>query len=105
MSDANARGLPHIESAFQPILSLAHGLPVGYEALLRATDGGMPCSPEQAFGVARARDCYGEYERACARRHVQRFQQLVGDESVLFLTSILTCWSIPTMVQASLRTF
>jgi EAL domain-containing protein (putative c-di-GMP-specific phosphodiesterase class I) len=87
MSDVHVSGLPLIESAFQPILSLAHGLPIGYEALLRATlgDSGTLCAPEAAFALARAKGCYGEFERACVRHHVQRFQGMDDGESVLFL--------------------
>lgn len=85
MSEAQASGLPRIESAFQPILSLAHGLPIGYEALLRASERGVPCPPERAFDIARASGRYAEYERACARCHVARFARLAEPESVLFL--------------------
>lgn len=85
MIDLQAPGLPQIESAFQPVLSLAHGAAVGYEALLRARRGDAPCSPEQAFGIARQAGRYCEYERACTRHHVQRFMRFADDESVLFL--------------------
>lgn len=87
MSDVHVSGLPRIESAFQPILSLAHGLPIGYEALLRATlsGSGTPCAPETAFALARAKGCYGEYERACVLHHVRRFLSMDDGESVLFL--------------------
>ncbi|WP_206956972.1 sensor domain-containing phosphodiesterase [Trinickia acidisoli] len=85
MIDAQASGLPRIESAFQPVLSLAHGAAVGYEALLRATHDEASCSPEQAFAVARRSGRYGEYERACTRHHVRRFVRFAGDESVLFV--------------------
>ncbi|HVW53534.1 MAG TPA: EAL domain-containing protein [Trinickia sp.] len=85
MIDASAPELPQIESAFQPVLSLAHGAPVGYEALLRARDaGGKPCSPEAAFAMARQAGRYGEYERACLQRHVARFAQFAQEEDVLF---------------------
>ncbi len=85
MSDVHVSGLPRIESAFQPIVSLAHGLPIGFEALLRATFSGTPCAPEAAFALARAQDRYGEYERACVLHHVRRFQGMDDGESVLFL--------------------
>ena len=85
MTDAQAPGLPRIESAFQPVLSLAHGAPVGYEALLRATHETSPCSPEAAFGVARRAGRYGEYERACTMHHARRFATFADDESVLFV--------------------
>lgn len=85
MIDASAPELPQIESAFQPVLSLAHGAPVGYEALLRARDaGGRPCSPETAFAVARQAGRYGEYERACLQLHVGRFAQFAHEQHVLF---------------------
>ncbi|WP_116134811.1 EAL domain-containing protein [Trinickia diaoshuihuensis] len=85
MNDPQAPGLPRIESAFQPVLSLAHGAAVGYEALLRASQGGASCSPEHAFAVARQAGRYGEYERACIRHHLRRFVRFADDESVLFL--------------------
>lgn len=85
MSDVHAPGLPRIESAFQPILSLAHRTPAGYEALLRATHLDAPCSPEAAFGIARRAGRYGAYERACALHHVTRFLDFADDESVLFI--------------------
>ncbi|MGN6319982.1 sensor domain-containing phosphodiesterase [Trinickia sp.] len=85
MIDDQAPGLPKIESAFQPVLSLAHGAAVGYEALLRATHENAPCSPEAAFGVARRSGRYGEYERACTLHHVRRFARFADDESVLFV--------------------
>lgn len=85
MIDAQAPGLPRIESAFQPVLSLAHGAAVGYEALLRATHGATPCSPEDAFGLARRAGRYGEYERACTLHHVRRFASFAEEDSVLFV--------------------
>ncbi len=85
MIDAQAPGLPQIESAFQPVLSLAHGAAVGYEALLRAKQGEIPCSPEAAFAEARRAGRYGEYERACTLHHARRFVQFADDENVLFV--------------------
>ncbi|RDU97537.1 sensor domain-containing phosphodiesterase [Trinickia dinghuensis] len=85
MIDALAPGLPRLESAFQPVLSLAHAAAVGYEALLRATHDGVPCSPEEAFGIARRAGRYGEFERACMLHHVRRFVRLGDEDSVLFL--------------------
>ena len=85
MIDAQALGLPQIESAFQPVLSLAHGAAVGYEALLRAKHGGMPCSPDEAFALVRREGRYGEYERACTLHHVRRFMRFADEDSALFL--------------------
>ena len=85
MIDAQVPGLPHIESAFQPVLSLAHGAAVGDEALLRAISGSAPCSPDEAFALARRAGRYGEYERACTLHHLRRFVRFADDETVLFL--------------------
>lgn len=85
MIDAQAPALPTIESAFQPVLSLAHGAAVGYEALLRARQGEASCSPDQAFRLAREAGLHGEYERSCTQHHLRRFFQFADDESVLFL--------------------
>ena len=85
MIEAPAPGLPQIESAFQPVLSLAHSAAIGYEALLRATQGGAPCSPEHAFEAARRAQRYAEFERACMRHHVQRFMRFADEDSVVFL--------------------
>lgn len=85
MIDASAPDLPYIESAFQPVLSLAHGAAVGYEALLRARHAdGKSCSPEAAFAAARHAGRCGEFERACLQRHVSRFAQFAHEQHVLF---------------------
>jgi EAL domain-containing protein (putative c-di-GMP-specific phosphodiesterase class I) len=85
MSDVLPAGLPQIESAFQPILSLAHRAAVGYEALLRATHAGAKCAPDAAFRIARRAGYYGAYERACALHHVKRFLKDAEKDSVLFI--------------------
>ncbi|MGV2289789.1 EAL domain-containing protein [Trinickia sp. YCB016] len=85
MSDAQNPSLPTIESAFQPIFSLAHQAPVGYEALLRPSHRGEACSPVAAFAIARRLALSGEFERACARNHVGRFLGMGDSDSVLFL--------------------
>ncbi|WP_206997170.1 sensor domain-containing phosphodiesterase [Trinickia mobilis] len=85
MIDAQHPSLPSIESAFQPIFSLAHQAPVGYEALLRPSYQGEACSPAAAFGIARRLESSGEFERACVRNHVDRFLRIADADSVLFL--------------------
>jgi EAL domain-containing protein (putative c-di-GMP-specific phosphodiesterase class I) len=77
--------LPRVSSAFQPILSLAHQAPVGYEALLRASIEGQACSPLEAFRQAALMDRTGEFERECVRCHAGQFGQFVDKESVLFV--------------------
>jgi EAL domain-containing protein (putative c-di-GMP-specific phosphodiesterase class I) len=102
MSEAQLGGLPRIESAFQPILSLAHGMPVGYEALLRATHDGQSCSPERAFAVARAAGQYGAYERASVAHHARRFAGFADRDEVLFVNLhpdvLIDAWHGPALV-------
>lgn len=85
MSDAYSYLLASISSAFQPIVSLAHQAPIGYEALLRASINGRPCSPIEAFRRAALADRTGEFERECVRSHAAQFTQFADDASVLFL--------------------
>ena len=75
MSDTHRQSLPSIASVFQPIISLAHQAPTGYEALLRAAHDGRPCSPDAAFELARRLDREGEFDRA---RVTQRYPNRLG---------------------------
>lgn len=85
MSEAHSYLLPSVSSAFQPIVSLAHQAPIGYEALLRSSINGRPCSPIEAFRRAALTDRTGEFERECVRCHTGQFAQFADHESVLFL--------------------
>jgi EAL domain-containing protein (putative c-di-GMP-specific phosphodiesterase class I) len=85
MSDAYSYLLASISSAFQPIVSLAHQAPIGYEALLRSSISGRPCSPMEAFRRAALADRTGEFERECVRCHAGQFTQFADDSSVLFV--------------------
>ncbi|HZW25587.1 MAG TPA: EAL domain-containing protein [Gallionella sp.] len=75
-----------IGSAFQPIFSLSHRNPVGYEALCRAKNpDGSPLSPLTLFGQS-----YGEsddvlLDRLCRAVHVQNFAACADGKSWLFL--------------------
>lgn len=75
-----------IGSAFQPIFSLSHRNPVGYEALCRAKDpDGSPVSPLKLFGQS-----YGEsgdvlLDRLCRAVHIRNFAACADDKSWLFL--------------------
>lgn len=85
MSEAYSYLLPSVNSAFQPIVSLAHLTPLGYEALLRSSINGRPCSPIEAFRRAALVDRTGEFERECVRCHTGQFARRADDESVLFI--------------------
>jgi EAL domain-containing protein (putative c-di-GMP-specific phosphodiesterase class I) len=87
MSEETPRCLPSVNSAFQPILSLAHQTPVGHEALLRSSLDGKPCSPLDAFRHARLAGRTGEFERECVRCHTGHFVRFADDKSILFINA------------------
>lgn len=55
-----------LESHYQPIVDLARGVVVGYEALARFTGPG-PRGPDQWFAAARAAGCLAQLEAAAVR--------------------------------------
>ncbi len=70
-----------LHSALQPVISLAHGKPVGHEALLRAVDSaGTRLSPQEALYALEARLGAASVEAECRDLHVGSFlsQQLGG---------------------------
>src|SRR6266481_7896848 len=75
-----------LSSHFQPIFSLAHRRPVGYEGLIRGTDprGKLYLATEllakAPAGVARM-----QLDRQCRALHVRNFQRLGDEDSWLFL--------------------
>lgn len=75
-----------IASAFQPIFSLSHRHPVGYEALCRARSvDGSAVSPFTLFGQT-----YGEsddvlIDRLCRAVHIQNFAACADNKSWVFL--------------------
>ncbi len=75
-----------LNSAFQPIFSLAHRRPVGYEALLRAyAPDGLPVPPPQVFDMA---DQYGEVtflDRLCRTIHVRNYINDSNSDNWIFL--------------------
>lgn len=75
-----------LDSAFQPIFSLAHRRPVGFEALLRpyAADG-TPLSPLKVFDMAQS-EAEGVFlDRLCRIVHTRNFLAQADDTSWLFL--------------------
>lgn len=74
-------------SAFQPIISLSHRRPVGYEALMRArTGGGQAVAPPAVFGAAQGEGECVFLDRLCRHLHVGNFLASAADEnSWLFL--------------------
>lgn len=73
-------------SYFQPIFSLAHKRPVGYEALLRARDlSGSNVSPLEIFGRERSETDTTFLDRLCRNLHLRNFLPMADDTSWLFL--------------------
>lgn len=74
-----------VTSAFQPIYSLSHRNPVGYEALCRPSNaGGTPVSPLVLFGQVKEESDNVLLDRLCRAVHVQNFARF-ADKSWLFL--------------------
>jgi EAL domain-containing protein (putative c-di-GMP-specific phosphodiesterase class I) len=88
-SDGSATGrFKHLtaRSAFQPILSLAHRRPVGYEGLLRAhAPDGSPVPPLDAFRLAENEVETTFLDRLCRAVHLRNFIALPDDTSWLFI--------------------
>src|SRR5690242_11788046 len=71
---------------FQPIFSLAHRQPVGYEALIRGTDpSGRMYLPAELLAQAPAGVARMQLDRQCRALHVRNFQRLGAQDSWLFL--------------------
>jgi len=83
------RGAPeefHLSSHFQPIFSLAHRRPVGYEGLIRAIDSrGRPVRPYELFSKATQSEARIKLDRQCRALHVRNFKQLGNARGWLFL--------------------
>lgn len=75
-----------LTSAFQPIYSLAHRRPVGYEALLRpVAPDGAPLSPLAVFGKAQGEAEHVFLDRMCRVVHTRNFLAQSDPASWLFL--------------------
>ena len=75
-----------LSSHFQPIFSLAHRRPVGYEALIRATDAkGRAVRPYELFSKAPHGEERIVLDRQCRALHVRNFKKLGNSQSWLFL--------------------
>lgn len=75
----------NVASAFQPIFSLSHRSPVGYEALCRASaEDGTPVSPLALFGQVKDESDNVQLDRLCRAVHVKNFSAF-NDRSWLFL--------------------
>ena len=81
-----------LSSAFQPIFSIAHRKPVGYEGLLRAYDSeGRYISPIQVMQRPSNSREHLELDRTCRALHARNFSHAVEDESWLFINLNSQC--------------
>ncbi len=75
-----------LSSQFQPIFSLAHRRPVGYEGLIRARDaGGAAVTPAELFRRAPRGAPRIDLDRRCRSLHVNNFMQAGESRGWLFL--------------------
>ncbi len=75
-----------VSSQFQPIYSLPHRRPVGYEALARfATAGGQLADPAQAFAQVSGTGEQLQLDRLCRLLHVHNFVAQQAADCWLFL--------------------
>lgn len=73
-------------SHFQPIFSLVHKRPVGYEALLRAQDQtGNNISPLAVFNMVQDEEEAVFLDRLCRNLHLRNFMRMDNDNSWIFL--------------------
>src|SRR5216117_2644196 len=76
-----------LSSHFQPIYSLAHRRPVGYEGLIRAVHSasGRRVAPLELFSKAPRGEERIRLDRQCRALHVRNFQRLGNTRSWLYL--------------------
>jgi len=75
-----------LSSHFQPIFSLAHRRPVGYEGLIRAVDPrGRRIAPYELFSKAPRGEARIALDRQCRAVHVRNFKKFGNARAWLFL--------------------
>src|SRR3981081_3422639 len=75
-----------LSSHFQPIFSLAHRRPVGYEGLIRGTDAhGKAYLATELLAKAPAGVARMQLDRQCRALHVRNFRRLGNGDSWLFV--------------------
>lgn len=75
-----------LRSVFQPIVDLNNGVPLGYEALLRAIDQkGNVIAPPAAFRQAEVAERLVKFDRVCRTLHTLNFLNMGRGSALLFL--------------------
>ena len=76
----------HLSSVFQPIVDLRHNAPLGYEALLRASDSlGNAVSPPAAFRQSEVAGKLVKFDRLCRTLHILNYLNMGKGNGLLFL--------------------
>lgn len=82
---ANFIGL-QLSSVFQPVVDVRRNAPLGYEALLRATDHkGKAVAPPAAFHLAEVAERLVKFDRLCRTLHTLNFLNMGKNNGLLFL--------------------
>src|SRR6267143_6157245 len=85
-TEGGLRSELRLSTHFQPIFSLAHRRPVGYEGLIRGTDSnGKAYLATQLLAKAPAGVPRMQLDRQCRALHVRNFRRLGDEDSWLFL--------------------
>ncbi|MBF0153803.1 MAG: EAL domain-containing protein [Magnetococcales bacterium] len=76
-----------LRSAFQPIFSLSHQKPVGFEGLVRAVlaDNARKVSPKELFDHSESAERLVELDRLCQMLHILNFYIFAPTQGWLFL--------------------
>lgn len=75
-----------LTSAFQPIFSITHRRPVGYEGLLRAFESnGTAVSPLEVFRTPHTDSDAIFLDRLCRNLHIRNFMAMANDTSWIFI--------------------
>ena len=81
-----------LSSHFQPIFSISHRRPVGYEGLIRAVDAEQrPHSPQELLAIPKNGVENLSLDRLCRRLHMHNFARQPNGEAWLFLNLNSQC--------------
>ena len=81
-----------LNSHFQPIFSISHRRPVGFEGLIRAQDKqGVSFSPPRLLAIPENSQANLALDRLCRRLHMHNFSRQPNGEAWLFLNLNSQC--------------
>jgi EAL domain-containing protein (putative c-di-GMP-specific phosphodiesterase class I) len=91
-----------VTTVFEPIVKLATGEPIGFEALTRGPGGSGLETPSALFAVAELADREYELDSLCRRRALANARG-IGPEQLLFLNILPTCIQDPDFQAGRVR--